>query len=63
MSLLSVMFQFIRVLVLFFLTPTLFQGAYPLPVEAWGFLLLPKVGFIAVILYLDEVFMYLWGGW
>ena len=36
------------------LSPTLFQGAYPVPVEPWGFLLLPKGGFVAVILYLDE---------
>ena len=44
------------------LSPTLFQGAYPVPVEPWGFLLLPKGGFVAVILYLDEFLEVDFGG-
>ena len=41
----------------------LIPGSLACPLEAWGLLLWSEVCFVRVVPYLDEFFMYLWGGW
>ena len=41
----------------------LIPGSLACPLEAWGLLLWSRGCFVRVVPYLDEFFMYSWGGW